>query len=363
MNQHLANGDDESVTITEDHSNFRCRYRSFLRACLAEGITPKEVLAKANYKPNSIRRLLKRMRERHAFKIEFYKNLGGVLKVEPTMLFYANQPATPLDSPAHAFAIRVEKLIEARKIPYFNDETNEPTDVVDFVWQMGDKKLDSLKMTFQEQREGYLLLRDTFMKVVERPLKQGKRKLQIGKMEIGHTLMEDVLADIEVREKMGKIAFDRLEEQYFRNDQHHTERIRETLPDRIRIYTKAVKADALNVDEQGRYLIVEESIRCVLDADSHVRKVIFPTHQQDETFRLYYSRTRSLIDYMLHKRRSLLCKWWPEARDKNTRDLADLSNAWKQNPPDWPSMKLALSRTLDRTRDMIEEIYEGFSEC
>ena len=353
--------DQKSVTVDEDYLNFQCRYRAFLRACLAEDLTPKEAMLEMGYKVNSARTLLKRLRERHSFEISFYKKLGKVLNVEPTMLFYANQQSTPLDSPAHQFARQVEKLINENSIPYLDPETNLPTDVVSFVWQMGHAELDNIRLTFKEQREAFLLLRDTFLAVIERPLKPGQRKLQNGKMEIGHTLKDDILADIDAREKIGEATFDRLESQFCRNEFFHFERILEILPDRMRTYNDAVSDDEQNVDEFGRYSIDAASIRRVLDADFHVRKVIFPTPQQDETFRLYYKRSRSMIDFMLQRRVELLSHWWPEARDANTRDLKDFNKAWNSKPPRWAAMKAALRRTLDRTKDMVDEVYKDFT--
>ena len=65
--------DQKSVTVDEDYLNFQCRYRAFLRACLAEDLTPKEAMLEMGYKVNSARTLLKRLRERHSFEISFYK--------------------------------------------------------------------------------------------------------------------------------------------------------------------------------------------------------------------------------------------------------------------------------------------------
>jgi len=297
------------------------------------------------------------MRERHAFTAEFYAKLGGVLNCEPTSLLFAVEEPLPIDSPARKFAARVAELIKEGAIPAIDEETGKSIDVVEYVWQMGDAKLETIAISLRELREAYILLRDEHGLVMERPINQGKRRLLLGRIEICQTTKEDILEDIDARLKLGIAAFERHESNSDKSELGQIQEVKETIKERFQLYEDVVKSDMAFDRDNHRYEINIPSIHRVLDADFHFRKIIFPTPLQQESFRFLFRRSRSMIDFMLLHRRPLFSSWWREARDKNTDDLRKVTDAWLLSKPDWKLMRDILGNTLARTNSMVEEVY------
>src|SRR5690606_28540218 len=102
-------------------------------------------------------------------------------------------------------------------------------------------------------------------------------------------------------------------------------------------------------------------VRNVIDADFHLRKIIFPTYQQDVAFSAYYSRSRQLIEWVhLHSPQEFPT-WWNRFREQNTEELRCFTSAWEpredNDKPHWEAMRSALEHTLSRTENQIWEHY------
>ncbi len=278
---------------------------------------------------------------------------------------------------AHVFAERVEQLIEEGKIPEIDEKTELPTNVVEYVWQMGDAKLENLRMTYREQREGFLLLRDVYGRLIERTIPIGH---QIGVMHIGMSPLEEILADIDARGTIGAKAFDLLVLQYSRGRMYHIRRIQRDLPGRLRKYYAAVKADLpdkefMHIESktpaiarfelpdttvESPYAINNDRIQKLIEADYNVRRIVFATQAQEELFRFTYCRSRTLIYFMAKHRPKQFPDWWFEFVANNCNDLQQFADSWKPDVPDWPKMQLALENTLKRTVDEIKKHYVKF---
>lgn len=362
------------------------RVGTYLRICLSSGRKPIDVALAAGVQ----RKTYNNMKNGHAVDIDNYCKLADELDCEVTSLFSFPESPIPFDSPARAFARRVEELIEEGEIPEVDPDTGVKVDVVQYVWQLGDAELSAIRLTHEEERQGFLLLRDSLLQLIERPRYFGTRRNAIGKMELGTLPREDVLADIDARQIQSESAFRLLRKQFRQRYTRHTLRIRRQLPNRFGRYLRAVDADKANVAAKRNdpidveaenkvelaaknaailtheyYLPNPMLVRQVVECDFYVRTIIFPTHQQDETFRQFYSRSRRMIEHMMEKRPREFSAWWPGYRDENTDALQEFVDAWdekKSEAPNWQAMRDALARTLDATIDQIEELYPPLPE-
>lgn len=348
----------------------RCRYRAFLRICFARGKTPQEVIQEAGVGGAHPLKVLSKMKQGQNIVLETYQRIAGVLNCEPTNLFYTSNDDTPQsDTPALAFAKRVVELLDEHEatIPKIDPDTNEETDIVEFIWQLGDPKIDTMRMTYEEQREGFFLVRDLYLRVFEESIEsKSPYQKQIGKMRVGPMDPEDIIDDIMARKENSHRVFEDLREQYRRKNMFHIMRIREGFPHRYENYCDAFAADKQNIAPnpktgKNEYLVNERLVNNVIDADFDFRKLMFPTYQQDETFRQCYSRSRRLIEHKMELHRSTFPKWWPNFRDKNTEDIDAIYAAWKidqpKEEPDWDSLQKALEFTLERTCKEVRKVY------
>ncbi|GAB5407169.1 MAG: hypothetical protein Aurels2KO_54000 [Aureliella sp.] len=363
------------------------RIGTFLRICLSRKRKPVDVAAAAGIP----KKTYNNMKNGHAVDIENYCKLADELDCEPTSLFSFPESPIPLDSPVRAFARRVEELIEDGAIPAVDPDTGEQVDVVHYVWQLGDPELSSIRLTHDEERQGFLLLRDSLLQLIERPSYFGTRRNVIGKMELGVVPREDILADIDARRLQSEATFKLLEKQFRQGYIRHTLRIRRQLPNRFRQYLRAVEADkanlaarrndpisvkaendvefavkSANIESREYYLPNPALVRHVVESDFFVRMIVFPTHQQDETFRQFYSRSRRMIEHMIEKRPLEFIAWWPGYRDDNTDNLQVFVDAWdekKGEVPVWKAMRDALSKTLESTIEQIEDLYPTLPEA
>lgn len=342
---------------------YRCRYSIFLRLCAGEEIEPEELIKKSGVYGDNPQRLLNRFRNGQGVDLKTFKALANELRVEPTNLCYLREERAPdRESVVYKFAERINQLIQSEQIPEWDEKTGEKTNVVSYVWHMGDPILDRFRMSFEEEREAFFLLRDHFLSVVERPQDNGgPHRMMIGKMERGITSKDDILSDIEARASSSQSAFDVLKRQFECDQTEHIERIREMLPHRFEMYLTAVKADQAAWKRSRGESVNERTVIEVVNSDEYLRKIIFPTHQQDETFFQHYSRSRRLIERVMRIKDSQFRNWWPGFRDSNTDDLRNLVEAWKteslDSPPDWQMMSIVLKRTLSRTRQAIIDFY------
>lgn len=359
----------------------RCIYRAFLRFCgdrdavfvLSEaGVGGSTKASRQSY--------LRKLRQGKPVEQKVFTALATVLRCEPSNLFFTPEPRLPRwDSPSYKFALRVAKLIETGAIPLVDPDTNEPTDVVRFVWEMGDQELDRMRLTYKEQRDGFIFLRDYLMMVVERPIETKRRYAKhLGVMEIDTPPADDVIADVRVRHAASVSAFDTLEAEWDDDKPFHINRIRSLVKHRLNLYRDADVLDQTQWELETEHdpELTEEDwklrnepqvnmdlVRNVVDADFHLRKVIFPTYQQDEAFSSYYSRSRQLIEWVQLKFPEKFPTWWNRFKAENTEELRRFVSAWDcedyDDPPQWEAMKKALKGNLQRTIDQIWEHYPG----
>ena len=336
----------------------RCRYTAFLRICFARGKTPQQVIRKAGVGGAHPLKVLSKMKQGQNIVLETYQKIAMVLNCEPTSLIYVpDNSVSQHNGPALRFAKRIVELLDAGTIPETDPDTGERTDVVEFIWQL----------TYEEQREGFFLLRDLYLRVFEEPIEsKSPHQKHIGRMRVGPMDPEDIIDDILARKESSHRVFEDLKEQYRSKNMFHIVRIREGFPHRYENYCDAVAADKQNIATnpntgQNEYLVNERLVNNVIDADFSFRKLIFPTYQQDETFRQCYSRSRQLIEHKMEQQRSTFPKWWPKFRDKNSDDIDTIYTAWKiEQPkaePDWDSLQRSLEFTLDRTCEEVRNVY------
>lgn len=223
-------------------NSYPCRFRALLRICHAEGLNVKEAIAKAKLNLDDERRL----RTWQTVPVEKYEKLAEILNCEPTSLYYAPEYPQIHDVPTLAFVRRVEELLDDGVVPVFYEGTKNPVDVVEYLWQSDDPVLNSLSLSFQQERDAYLLLRDESQRLIERPIHIGPRRNQIGKFHIATVWHEDIVADIRVREALANTAYDTLQEQYKSQKFFHIELIKQDLPRRLAYYRECVCEDEIN---------------------------------------------------------------------------------------------------------------------
>jgi hypothetical protein len=356
----MEKGTSEKAEQTRLNDTYTCRYRAFLRICLAEGKLPDQVFKGAGIQPYIHRRL----RKREPMELGVYKKLADALNCEPTVLFYSTEQATSYDDMARRFARRVERLLDEGLIPDSDPDTGAQTNVVEYVSQMADPVISNMRMTDRERLEGWLILRDECLRVYERPIQNGVRRKLIGAMHIGPTPKSEIIADFEARRANSKQAFAALEEQYRLGNHYHVKEIQDELPARIAGYLAAARADHYNISIDGGYVISERLIDNVIAADFHVRKIIFPTAQQEETFHQYFGRSRRLIYHARYRFEERFRKWWDQDfLPENTKDIEAIGRAWPRDAePNWPLMEKALDRTIDRAIDAVEDFYPDLGE-
>lgn len=385
------------------NDNYPCRYRAFLRICHAEGKNAKQVFQEAKLDTQTERKL----RSWKPVEPWVYLRLSNVLKCEPTSLYYAPEYPSLHDVPTRAFADRVEDLLDEDLIPATHPDTGEPVDVVEYVWQMGDPVINGIALTHQQERDAYLLLRDEYQRLIERPIHTGTRRNQLGKFHIAVQWQEDIIADIKVREALANAAYDMIYEQQINNNNVHLERIKEELPHRFQHYLECVQQDESNdcfdsqiaddlvqainaylVAQKGalkyddnpvnrsigvhirRYLaesyqhtVSQQSINNVIDADFFCRKIIFPTHQQDNIFHQCYSRSRALI--RLRMKRSSpqdFLAWWSNWREVNTDLLSSFCGAWQEPTLDWDAIRDPIKRMVEALISEVKELYPSMTK-
>ena len=292
---------------------YRCLYRAFVRLCGERDPIELLELAEVGGKTAESRQhFLNRLKKGVPVEKDTFPKLAKELRCEPSSLYFMPEQMVPRwDSPSYQFAIRVAELIDQKEIPAIDPDTNEPTDVVRYVWEMGDSELDAIRLTYRQEREAFMLLRDYLMQVVERPLETKRaRAKQLGAMEIGVVPKDDVIADVRARKAMSLEVFSILA-QDFENNPFHINRIRAVVGPRVEMYLDAQSLDQTQWRERrlgnGKQELDEwgligpkvnmELVRNVIEADFHVRKVIFPTYQQDIAFSAYYGRSRQLIEW------------------------------------------------------------------
>lgn len=348
---------------------FQCRWRALERFCTADELQVIDVVCRAELGGNNPEDFVARLRHGRV-RYSSYVKLAGVLNCAVTNLYYDPHDLVPSrECNAFRFAQRVADLIEAGTIPEYEDKTKKKrTDVVQFVFQMGDPKLDNISMTFEEEREAYFILRDHFLAVVEREVKGGPYRKLIGKMEVGVTPIEDIFDDLDKRESLSGRTFDTLSKQFREKggaEHFHIKRIRSELMHRFGLYEGAVKADQQHEVKEGStkvyQLTTPSSIDAVIEADFYLRMIVFPTQAQDETFLGLYRRSRRVIESVRERQLDKFVRWWPGFRDRNTEDLKKFVAAWKiEKPteePEWMDMMKALSDTVERTKTAIETYY------
>ena len=188
----------------------RCIYRTLAYFAGDRPIT--EILNEANVggeTEDSRKRYDRDLRKGVAKDVSAFEKIAAVVKCHARDLYFAPEQSLPRwDRPAYKFAARVATLIDNGIIPQWDEDKEEVTDVVSFAWTLGDPELDSFSLTFPEEREAYLILRDYLMKVVERPIETKRtRAKQIGKIEIATPRQNDVVADILARKAASLSAF------------------------------------------------------------------------------------------------------------------------------------------------------------
>jgi len=382
---------------------FRCRYRTLQRLCHAQKISVTQLLIDDGVKESTARDRNSSFKHGKNVDISVYEQLGRLLNCEPTSLYFTNDPPLEPEDPAWVFAERIQLLIDhedsKKRIPVVN-ETGQRTNIVEYVWQMGDNVLDNLRMTYLEQIEGFLLLRDTYGRVKEEPIPRGKR---IGRMIIGEPPVEDIVADVEARQVIGTQTFDLLCSQFTSERFFHIDHILGELPVRLRRYYSAVKNCFPDIDEnlfdyreaetqstihEGNQIGVSDNsqlsnkeleqrrqkkIRDVIDADYDVRRLMYFTIAQEELFRLTYGRSRGLVLFLDECERDKFDGfWWRGFVIENSQDLRQLGRAWKKLKPkrtkvnatskrwieeQFEQMKDAFIETTDRTKEFIREYY------
>lgn len=338
---------------------FPCRYRSLVRLCHAKGISPLQAAKKAGVDP----RKLRAMRAGENVELDKYYRLANVLETDPTALCFIPEGPCPVGDRVRAFAHRVEELLdEAGAIPEFHPDTGQRVDVVDWVWQLDDPVISSIPLTHREEREAYYLLRDERLRLCETPKFIGPRRLPIGAMHVGPTPLADILDDFDARYELGCKAFDALKHQYeVDRELFHLNRIKTELPGRFQNYLRAKELDEENIDDKGRYHINETTVNALLDADFHVRKIVYPTFQQDQNFFHTYSRSRKLIHRIMTTARDEFNEIWPALTRANTADLQDYQKAWDVDlaveQPDWDRMKQSLQRTIGQAKALVKRYY------
>lgn len=368
--------DDSKATQVRTGRSYRCIYRAFLRACGERA--ELDVLKAAKVGGNNERSrqtYLGKLRNGVPVAKTVFTKLAAVLRCEPTFLYFTPEQQLPRwDSPSYRFALRVAELLADVEdgIPPIDPDTDEPTNVVQYAWDMADPVLDSMQLSFQEEREAFLFLRDYLMLVVEQPIEtKRKHPRQLGVMIAGTTPKDDVIADIRARKAASLAAFDILQENYEDKNPFHICRIRALVPHRFDMYLDAVRLDetqweCLNPHEEDLQkrswdgaiaYTAMELVRNVIDADFHLRKAIFPTYQQDMAFSAYYSRSRQLIEWVHHRSPTKFATWWNRFRDINTEELRKFVLAWSSKEPDWLKMREALELNLRRTESEIWEHY------
>ncbi|WP_146574594.1 hypothetical protein [Botrimarina hoheduenensis] len=302
------------------------------------------------------------MRAGDNVELQKYYALAEVLKTDPTALCFIPEGAYPLRNDIRAFAQRVEELLDQDgTIPELHPDTGEPVDVVDWVWQLDDPQLASIRLTHREEREAYYQLRDERLRLYEKVKFVGTRRLAIGTFHVGPTPLRDILDDYDLRYEAGCKAFATLKKHFEDDDLFHLIRIATELPVRFDNYLRAKALDEDNIDVNGCYHTNLATINNLLDADFHVRKIIFPTFQQDQTFHHTYSRSRRLIHRMIDVGKEDFAGQWLTLVKMNTDDLEDLRRAWdvdlKEVAPDWELMKDALHRTIERAKQLVAHFY------
>jgi len=111
-----------------------------------------------------------------------------------------------------------------------------------------------------------------------------------------------------------------------------------------------------------RTLVDETSTNKVIAADFFVRKIIFPTHQQDEIFEQCYSRSRSLIHYVMTNEDHIFPGWWFNLRQDNTEYLQKFSDALLSDTPKWEEMKESTNDTIARLIEEIRQYYPPITD-
>jgi len=358
--------------------SYRCIYRAFLRACGNRDELSVLKAAKVGGKTDRSRKhYLGKLRNGVPVDKKVFTALATELRCEATYLYFTPEQNMPRwDSPAYRFARQVAKLLESEAIPLIDPDTREPPDVVRYAWEMADPVLDSIRLTFKEQREAFLFLRDYLMLVVEKPTETKRNHPRpLGVMVRGAIPKDDVIADIRARKAASLAAFDVLQEDFEDNNPFHINRIRALVPHRLEMYLDAAKLDqtqwkCVNPHESDpekqeweskNEHVAMELVRNVIDADFHLRKVIFPTYQQDVAFSSYYSRSRQLIEWVNLRSPKKFPTWWNQFREKNTEELQCFSSAWEEKEfekePNWKAMRDALELNLRRTETHIWQHY------
>jgi len=132
----------------------------------------------------------------------------------------------------------------------------------------------------------------------------------------------------------------------------------------------SLRSDVLiYIDEAYKQTVDMWSINKVIDADYHCRKVIFPTHQQDNVFYECYSRSRHIIRLQMKKLpKKEFLTWWGEWREINSDFLEDFHAAWyvddKSKEPNWKAVAKSTNDMIEALVTLIEteELYDPIKE-
>ena len=348
-----------------DRDRFLLRKRIFHRICAAEGVDPEKVKAAVNaeHNRNTWTRLYHEGKPQlaHVFGTigeELNREASCFMDIEPVEVIHG--------SPAERFARRVEELIYERRIsrtyvePQGDGEEKKrvprPVDVVHYVWQLGDKVLANMRITFNEQLDAFELLKQ--WDLVEE-LQIGNNYGQPGQIGIMRVVLpekDSLLQTISDRMLIEQNEIDYLEK-------HRKEHLRKV---QFRFAERAEKYCALAPEKPPAGLFTADE-NDAIEIDLHCRRALVVIGSADAHLDAAYRPTRFAIGTFkrrLGEDQQSYSEWWKKQYYDNRSELEDIGKALGRpgEAASFDTLRDLLKANCDRNKEMITEIAEKYPD-
>lgn len=300
------------------------------------------------------RAIWEKLRNGTPVELDVFRRLSKSINKAVCSLIVLPEPPLQTGDPRHDFMARLEQLIDEGVIP---PEYNcHPVDVVNYVWQLEDSRLDHIRLSYFEQRQAFRQLVQAGRLYESRlPVKQGIR-CAIGEMEVRQLPPEQVFAALDKRLSNCQEVVDELRKQYDNGDDEYYRHILITYPVRHQDYLDAVELDDFLLSKGGGKNNVEQ----VMQADMMCRMAFLPRKDQEDEFESIYYHSRRLVRNYMSKNLEEFLFWWRRFRDKNTKNLRGMKVAMiDQDPPDFDALLAEVRENIENTRKGINALQHG----